>query len=442
MKVKIVLGGLVLLFVGGLVAAGWWWARRPQIIRLDNGDQLTLVGVTYGRHHVPPAEKSKPAAGVRQRRGNLAFNTANNTLVVWIRQEHPANRWPNYQTYLYDRMGAACVGETTRRNSYGGGSNEIVGVEFDSFPRRSGKFFLRIQEFVPNTGQVMNEKRFVLTNPARGPFEKWEPEALPATKTDEDLSVTLTKLVAGAALPYQRNQDDPSDGMNKGVAATFTIQRNGSPVTNWQLVSVEASDATGNHANSGVAQSSWQDNQDSVFIQAGLWPDEPAWKTRLQFSQQSDFASNELWSVANLPLEAGNQQDFWNFNNNFNDRRSNTNKPVAEADVNGYHLKIYPAKLFSDQQQGNGPVDGGLHIQVTPSFSAGMGLTLIKVADNQGGEIQNNGSGTSGNGRSTFYSYQLHDLGGLTNLNVTLALHRDRFVEFIVKPAKAASDAQ
>jgi hypothetical protein len=71
-----------------------------------------------------------------------------------------------------------------------------------------------------------------------------------------------------------------------------------------------------------------------------------------------------------------------------------------------------------------------------------MGLTLIKVADNQGGEIQNNGSGTSGNGRSTFYSYQLHDLGGLTNLNVTLALHRDRFVEFIVKPAKAASDAQ
>jgi hypothetical protein len=91
---------------------------------------------------------------------------------------------------------------------------------------------------------------------------------------------------------------------------------------------------------------------------------------------------------------------------------------------------------------GNGQIDGGLHIQVTPSFPAGMAMTLVKVSDNQGGEIQSNGSGTSGNGKSTFYSYQLHDLGGLTNLNVTLALHQDLFVEFTIKPAQASADTQ
>jgi hypothetical protein len=64
-------------------------------------------------------------------------------------------------------------------------------------------------------------------------------------------------------------------------------------------------------------------------------------------------------------------------------------------------------------------------------------MTLVKVTDNQGGEIQSNGSGTSGNGTSTIYSYhsyQLRDLGGLTNLNLTIALHKNRYVEFTVKP--------
>jgi hypothetical protein len=276
---------------------------------------------------------------------------------------------------------------------------------------------------------MMNEKHFVVSNPARGPFEKWQPEPLPATKTDDDFSVTLTKLVAGADLPYQRNQEDADDAMNKGVAATLSVQRNGSPVANWQLESVETSDGTGNHVSSGGVQNAWQDGNDSVTYQAGLWPDEPAWKIRMGFSQQSDFASNELWSVSNVPLEPGSQQEYWNFGNNFNNRRSNTNVVVAETDLGGVHLKIFPAKLFSDQQMGNGEIGGGVHIQATPSLPAGTVMTLVKVTDNQGGEIQSNGSGTS-----TIYSYQLRDLGGLTNLNLTIALHKNRYVEFTVKP--------
>jgi hypothetical protein len=202
------------------------------------------------------------------------------------------------------------------------------------------------------------------------------------------------------------------------------------------LVSVESSDATGNHASSSGIQNTWQGDNDSVTYQAGLWADEPAWKLRAEFSQQTDFASNELWSVSNIPLEPGSQQDYWNFGNNFNNRRSNTNVVVAETDLNGVHLKIFPAKVFTDQQMGNGEINGGIHIQATPSLPAGTMMTLVKATDNQGGEIQSNGSGTSGNGTSTTYSYQLRDLGGLTNLNVTIALHKNRSVEFTVKPEK------
>jgi len=434
MKIKILLWSVVSILILGLAAGAYWWQRLPQVIVLDNGDRLTLVGVTYGKHHSPPAEKKKPAAGARRQQGPQAFNTGNNALVVWIRQEHPANRWPNYQLFLYDKANTACASGSGNRNWGGGGSNEIVAAEFDSFPRRQGSFILRVQEYVQNEGQVMNEKHFVISNPAHGSFEKWQPEKLPATKTDDDFSVTLTKLVAGADMPYQRNQEEADDAMNKGVAATLSAQRNGSPVSNWQLESVETSDGTGNHVNSGGVQNAWQDGNDSVTYQAGLWPDEPAWKIRMGFSQQSDFASNELWSVSNVPLEPGSQQEYWNFGNNFNNRRSNTNVVVAETDLGGVHLKIFPAKLFSDQQMGNGEIGGGVHIQATPSLPAGTVMTLVKVTDNQGGEIQSNGSGTSGNGTSTVYSYQLRDLGGLTNLNLTIALHKNRYVEFTVKP--------
>jgi hypothetical protein len=90
---------------------------------------------------------------------------------------------------------------------------------------------------------------------------------------------------------------------------------------------------------------------------------------------------------------------------------------------------------------GNGEVGGGFYIQATPSLPSGTTLTPVKVTDNQDGEIQNSGSSSSGNGNSSYFGYQLRDLGGLTNINVTVALHRDRFVEFTVKPAKASADA-
>ena len=79
---------------------------------------------------------------------------------------------------------------------------------------------------------------------------------------------------------------------------------------------------------------------------------------------------------------------------------------------------------------------GGLHIQATPSLPAGMRMTLVKLTDDQGQDLQNYNSGSSGNGTSTTYGYQLQNIAGATNLNLTIALHKSRFVEFTAKPAK------
>jgi hypothetical protein len=155
---------------------------------------------------------------------------------------------------------------------------------------------------------------------------------------------------------------------------------------------------------------------------------------RAEFSQQSDFAANEVWTVQNIPVKPGRQQDFWNFGNN--NRRNGTNSVFAETDLNGFHLKILPATQFTDQNFGNGQMGGGLHIEAAPSLPAGMRMTLVKLTDDQGQDVQNYNSGSSGNGTSTTYGYQLQNIAGITNLNVTIALHKSRFVEFTAKPAK------
>ena len=344
-----------------------------------------------------------------------------------MREQYDNKQYHYFQFFLYDKGGTGCAqaGPRNWRNN----GNEVVAIQFDAFPRRQGKFVVRAQE-QGNGGQEMSEQKFVVSNPAGGKsFTKWTAEPLPSTKDDDDLSVTLTKLAAGADTPNQRNQDDADDAANKGVQAVFHVERNGKPVSNWQPVSVETTDATGNHVNGGINQNNWQDNNDTVTYQYGLWPDEPAWKLKFEFSQQSSFADNELWTVHNIPLQPGRQQDFYNA-----PRNAGTNAAVAETDLNGVHLKILPAKHFTDMPPNSQP-QGGLTIQITPALPDGMRMTLISLTDDQTNDIGYWDQGMMRNNNLSSYRYALRDVTGATNLNLAIALHKSRFVEFTAKPA-------
>jgi hypothetical protein len=440
MKTKTVLWSAVSILIIGIAAGAFWWLRRPQVIIFSDDSKVTLLAVEYGKHHAPPTIKASTTSTntAPARRGNGSFTTTNDTLVVWVRQEYDAsgNQYHGFQYFVYDKAGTACVGNFTTHYANNGrrNGNETVGIEFSAFPRRQGKFLLGVQQ-QGNGGQEMAEQKFSISNPARGPFTKWMAEPLPATKEDDDVSVTLTKLVAGADMPYQRNQDNPDDAANQGVQAVFHVERNGKPVSNWQPVSVETTDATGNHVSGGISQNNWQDNNDTVIYQYGLWPDEPAWKIKFEFSQQSDFADNELWTVQNIPLQPGRQRDF-----SANPRNIQTNAVFAETDLNGIHLKIFPAKQFTDVSPNNYQ-QGGLTIQASPALPAGMRMTLVKLADDQSNDIGNSGYGTYRNNNITSYRYGLRDISGTTNLNLTIALHKSHFVEFTAKPEKAAATA-
>jgi hypothetical protein len=349
-------------------------------------------------------------------------------LFVWIEQKHKGNDWLDYQLWAYDKSATACVGAFSRHSHQIRPGVEMVGIPLDAFPRREGKFYLRVQEWSRQNGRQYTQPTvkncFVISNPARGHFPNWSPDSLPNTQEDGDLSVTLNRLEFGAKTPYTRNPKKQNDPMNKGVLAAFQIQQNGKTATNWQPAQVETSDATGNHI-MGWCNSHWENDEEVTLYQYGLWPDEPAWKLRFEFSRTSGFHNDELWTVQNVPLEPGRMQDFWSYG------RDQTNSAFAETTLNGIHLKLFPAKHFTDQRNMRGSIEGGLAVQTDLPLD-GMRLTLVEATDDQGHKIKPMTWSWGGND----FRFGLQELGNARSLNLTLALHRSRFVEFTAKPTK------
>jgi hypothetical protein len=423
---KIILWSIVSLVIVGIAVDAFLWLRKPQIIKLSDGTKLTLVGVTYGKHHVAP--KIKIAGGSTRSGGGTRIDSTNDTVVVWIEAEHKPNQYPNYQLTVYDKANTACVSTYARTQSQIKNGVDIMGFRLDAFPRRDSKIVLRAMSY-GQRGQQVSKEQFVVSNPARNKSSaKWTPDPLPNTQSDGDLNVTLTKLVAGAQLPYNRGNGVPkNDPVNKCVQIAFDVQQKGHAVTNWQPIRVVTSDATGNSIQGWVNDFRQNGQESGYFYQEGLWPDEPAWKLRLEFSRTSGFSDDETWAVTNVPVQPGTQQDV---RNNFGN--SDRKTAFAEATVNGIHLKLFPAIGYQDQNQGGGR-SVSFSIKADPDPEAqGMRLTPLKIADEQGHELQNRGSSWGGGN----YQYQFSVPRNVTSLNITIVLHKSRFVEFTAKPAK------
>ena len=108
---------------------------------MNDGTKLTLVGVTYGKHHVAPKVKM---AGGRARTGGTRVDSANNTVVVWIEAEHKANQYPNYQLMVYDTANTACVSAWSRTQSQIKNGVEMQGFMLNAYPRWDSKMILRV----------------------------------------------------------------------------------------------------------------------------------------------------------------------------------------------------------------------------------------------------------------------------------------------------------
>ena len=154
------------------------------------------------------------------------------------------------------------------------------------------------------------------------------------------------------------------------------------------------------------------------------------WKLHVEMSRTSGFNDSEVWTVENVPVKPGSQQEMCNYGG----RSAGTKAAFAETTLNGIHLKLFPAIQITDQNFGNGQRQGGIRVTTEPGLPDGYRLSIL-ATDEQGRALQ--GWGPNGGGGN--YTEQIQNLRAKV-LTVTVALHKSRFVEFTVNPQKAAAN--
>ena len=93
-------------------------------------------------------------------------------------------------------------------------------------------------------------------------------------------------------------------GVYPRTQCSFRVRKNGRDSTAWRPVSFELSDATGNHWR--PLSDSLLEGVDGTEVRAGflgaLWPDEEAWKVRVEFKQVAEFPADDLLRIVSLPI--------------------------------------------------------------------------------------------------------------------------------------------
>jgi hypothetical protein len=175
---------------------------------------------------------------------------------------------------------------------------------------------------------------------------------------------------------------------------------------------------------------------DGYFYQPGLWPDKP-WKVRLEFIQRSGFSDDEMVTFSNVPVKPGTQQDWDDEWTAWDIGKTNFPFTITPATIKGVHLKLLPPLLLSDQYSTGHPKDVGIIIGTDPGFKPqGMNLTVVAATDDQGRDLWSFETPAWASHYSIEFA-RVHD--DIKTLNLKLALHKSRFVEFIVKPEKAGA---
>jgi hypothetical protein len=232
----------------------------------------------------------------------------------------------------------------------------------------------------------------------------------------------LTRLECSVDLNHSTGVLTKSgDLSDKAVLAVFHIEQNGSATTNWQPVQIETSDATGNHTINYVRNTRMENGDEGVNYQWGLWPDEPAWKLRVEMSRSAGFGDDELWAPSGLSLVPGDMIDLW--------RTDKKVQPIAETTIDGHHVQLFPIiQIAPEKTDQNSGMEGVFRIRVNP-LPEGSQLTVLAITDERNQPVEINNLGLGGGD----YRFGLRKLGNTRTINITLALHRSRYLEFTAK---------
>ncbi len=255
-------------------------------------------------------------------------------------------------------------------------------------------------------GEATLVGEFTIRNPRLRQYAVWNAPPPPITARVEDLSITLVDLVAGVG-PGSYNHQPASNPTRSMTRADFRVERAGGFTREWGIVSVESGDATGNWI-SRYWGTGAEGGVEEAELQPHPWPAESAWRLRAGFSQRSGFLPSELWTLRGLPVGSG----------------SPPNDLALRTNLQGVLLS-YTGQAWRSGLKGN----HHFNFRLTPA-SPDYRLTLVKATDDRGREAPVKNWFESPNE----WTFALDVDANATSLDLTVAFHRTRYAEYLVKP--------
>ncbi|HWN94754.1 MAG TPA: hypothetical protein VNT99_06965, partial [Methylomirabilota bacterium] len=394
---------------------------EPQSVT-SAGAVVTLEKVTYGKEHrfvhgslwqrlrarLPEKWFGKSGAVM------LTHRTTNDVAVAWMvwKGSSVTNvaMLPYFSSYIVVN-GRDELLQITRMAALHRIGKEVLDARELVLPRQGKSVRLRLYDFATNSHRLPVGE-FKISNPSRKDPLEWKPEQLPIRRTGGNVEFTLSQFTAGTEVRADRRL---LTALNK---LTFQIAENGQRTTNWQLRSIYASDALGNQNVYGVGSYPDRNGDESWEGYWLLWPDEPAWKLRLEFVRRGGFAPDERWLVEGIPVPG---------RDSFTPKTFQTNLQGVLLVVRG----ISDAQgLLPDGQMSVNATSNVLDMKWSPSRE-GTRVSLLEVKDESGQKLVPAGSVGGDHGQ---IGYRLNIASNVHSVNALFAVHRNRVVEFLAKP--------
>ena len=382
-------------------------------VTFSDGSTMTLKAVTYGTQHryfgggweqrLLSLLPQNLASRLASQKGTLMIGRP--SIAFWFERvgTGPTTRDP--QLILFDASGFGISGSPSMMRK-GGAGKWIEGWAFESWPRRERTFTLRVYEQGKQYPDATSIGEFTIRNPTPGKYPVWTAPEPPLTAREGELAVALFDLTAGVGRGANKWKPAPNPTVSQ-TRAGFRIEQNGQPTTEWAIASVEATDATSNVI-FGIWGHSQERDAEYVELQPHLWPAEGAWKMRVGLSRRSDFVASELWTLRGVPLSGATLPSL----------------VATRTNLQGAALQYVGRMRWSgvnDAQQFKFRTTLG-----RPDYR----LTLVRALDDNGREAEEVGSFES----TGEWGFALRAQTNATSLDLTVALHQTRYVEFLVRP--------
>ena len=437
-KTQIVLALLLLataLAVGLTLRHKGVAVARPELA-LPGMEKIRFETATFGTNHVVGTTLGRWVARLPGPVGDFVSDllgprasirrasTATPSLMVWL--DTPEPRPPSlanhlsYTAILADEHGFSS-GEESSLPYWMPGT-----LAFQGFPRRSKTLELRIYSHDTN-GQAHRAGSLRFHNPRFASYPVWTSEALPATRRVGNLEVTLESFSTGhnnnstcrpdvrgqTVVEYGlRGEDDPNHS-----AAHLRLRSLQNTNEIWVVTGVNLFDATGNQVHN-TSLSTDGDGR-SFSFSPSLWPDEAAWRLRLEIKRKEGFAADELCVFKQVPLGA----------------MGVTNQLALATNFGGVSITLAFVLRRPPRTNDSWSASDSSALRFTHSaLPEGLHLDLVGAATDDGSQPVSHGWSAS-NSERTYYYREIPSEAKTADF--TFAVHRSQSVEFMVKPAVA-----